>query len=225
VATAATVGLGALAITAVVVVMQEGQAPDRHVSLVGWGSEATLQLREDGDGGILLAPGIRFLEPIEGAARVDVYRLDLRTREFTPTTTPAWNRAPGDIVNCERAGLTPSAGVSVESNELHIRGRVVPMGGEVHRARLSPSGRLLAVLTASGVSMPRTSLIPTLGGKGMVGWRYHQLAAMPSGEAKGARVALGFGVSDPSPCWSPNDEIIIYSDPAFTDVSLVVVPR
>ena len=217
--------LGLLTLVAAVALMQDGPSADRRFRVTGWGAEASLATRSDENGGVLFAPAIRFVEPPEGAAVVAAYRLDLQTLDLQAVKKDAWDAARGNVVRCEVAGMTTRSNVRVEAGELRIGGKPVPVSGTVRDARLNPDGRLVAVLSASGVTIPRSSTMPTLGGSGIAGWRYHHLVEVASGKLTGSRVALGFGVADPALCWSPNGEVVVYADAAFTDVALVVVRR
>jgi hypothetical protein len=84
---------------------------------------------------------------------------------------------------------------------------------------------MVVVLSAVGASLPRVGLIPTLGGGGFAGNRYHQVVDAASGQPVGTQVALGFSLSDPAICWSPGGEVVVYADRAFRDVAVVVVRR
>jgi hypothetical protein len=217
--------LGVVAVTAVIAVVQvqNGRPPDRRYTPVGWGSEATLEIRDDGKGGLVFAPGIRFVDPPVNADRVDAYRLDWASLELRPGTRETWASAAGSVVQCERAGLSPQS-VNVVDGDLRVGGRTVATPGGARHARLSPDGRMAAVLSASGISVPRLAPIPALGGA-TVGRRSHRFVSIPSGELLGAPIDLGFGTSDPIPCWSPDGRAVIYGDPGFTDVSLVLAPQ
>src|SRR5262245_7007800 len=135
----AVLAAGALTIAVVVAKMQEERPLDRRYQPVGWGSEATLETRDDSRGGILFSPGIRFIEPPAGAERVDAYRLDLQSLDLTPTTRDAWMGAPGVVVQCDRAGLALGSAVAVVAGQLRVSGKAVSMRGEVRHARLSPN--------------------------------------------------------------------------------------
>jgi hypothetical protein len=208
-----------------VVWMASAQSVDATFRPVGWGSEATLQLRGDGAGGLLFAPGIRYIEPPQGAARHEAYRYDLALPELTPATSEAWSRAPGAIVDCDRAGLSPASRVDAETGGLRLDGRAVSMSGRVRHVRVSPDERFVAVVTASGIPTPSASPVPALGGRAILGWRFHHVLSKSSREQIGPPAALGFGVSDPMPCWSPDGRIVIYANPAFTTVAIVRVPE
>jgi hypothetical protein len=203
--------------------MALAQNADARFDVIGWGTDATLQLRQDGDA-LLLAPGIRYVDPPAGAAREDAYRFDPDRRELTAIPAATWTVAPGAIVDCDRAGLAPSR-VQVEDGALRVNGRVVTGTGRVRHARLSPDGRFVAVLSASGVPVPSLSVIPTLGGSAFLGWRRHRLVATSSGELVGPALDIQFGVTDPVPCWSADGRTVAYADPAFTEVSFVFIPQ
>ena len=208
-----------------VVWIASAQSVDATFRPVGWGSEATLQLRGDGAGGLLFAPGIRYIEPPQGAARDAAYRYDPARPELTPATNEAWSKAPGAIVDCDRAGLSRTSQVDAQSGGLRLDGRIVSMSGRVRHVRVSPNEQFVAVVTAFGIPTPATSPIPTLGGRAILGWRFHHLLSKSSRDPIGAPVALGFGVSDPMPCWSPDGRIVIYANPAFTNVAIIRVPE
>jgi hypothetical protein len=218
---AAVAIVGFIAIVLAITWMMDAQSADRYFELAGWGSEATLELRQDAGGGILFAPGTRYVDPPLGAAREDVYRLDRTGLELTPLGSPAWNAAPGEVLPCDRAGLV--TGVGLDSGELRFEGRSVPVPGRVLQARISPDGRVVAALSARGVPIPAVRLIPTLGRSAVLGWRYHHFLAFPSGKEIGSPVSLGFGIADPMLCWSPRGDMVIYFDHAFTEVALVRV--
>lgn len=222
---AATLGLIAVIVAISLSLGRDDRPPDRRYRPIGWGSEATLEIREDGETGLLFSPGIRFVEPPTGVERVDAYRLDWTSLELTPTTRDAWARASGQTTPCERAGLAPGSALGVVNGELRIAGAEVPTRGHVRHARLSADGRMAAVLSATGITMPSLAPIPALAGGNIAGWRYHQFVAIPSGERVGPPVALGLGISDPAPCWSPNGRAVIYADSGFTNLSLVLAPR
>ncbi len=221
----AVLAVAVLAIGIVAAYRQDAVQPDRRHRLVGWGSDATLEMRDAGDGGVLLAPGIRIIEPAAGAARVSAYRLDLQSLDVQPVAHAVWMSASGAIVECDRAGLAPASRFDVTDGRLQISRRPVSTHGTVRHGRLSPDGRHVAVTSASGASMPRLSPIPTLGGGSVVGWRFHQFVRVPTGDLHGPLVALGFGAADPFPCWTPNGEAVVYADAGFTDIALVLVPR
>lgn len=201
--------------------MAFGQAADARFQVAGWGSEATLQMRRDASA-VLLAPGQRYLDPPAGAAREDAYRFDPGTRELRPVPVESWKAATGDVVDCDRTGLAPSR-IQVDGGELRVDGRAVPVSGRVRHARMSPDGRFVAVLSAWGIRIPSLSLIPTLGGSAVLGWRYHHVFAIPSGDPVGPSIAIDFGVSDSVPCWGPDGRMVVYADPAFTEVAFVLV--
>ena len=110
-----------------------------------------------------------------------------------PVTTETWSAATGDIVDCDHAGLELVSGFSADGEEFLIKGRAVPIAGRVRQARGSPDGRLVAVVSASAISLPSTSVIPTIGGPRIVGWRYYRLISGASGRPIGDPVGLGFG--------------------------------
>jgi hypothetical protein len=95
----------------------------------------------------------------------------------------------------------------------------------VRHARLSPDGRFVAVLSATGVSVPSPSVIPTLGGGGVAGLRQHRLFSTASAAPVGPAISIDFGVSDPVPCWSADGRTVAYADAAFTRVSLVFIAQ
>lgn len=217
--------LAGLLTLAAVTMTQSGSDADHRYRLTGWGSEASLAIRSDRAAAVLLAPGTRFDEPPVGADRVAAYRLDLTTMTMQPVPEEDWMRASGPIVRCESAGIGPRTTVRFDAGELRIGSRTVTVAGSIRDARVSPDGRRLAVLTASGVRLPRLSPIPTLGRGGIAGERYHQTVDMASATPVGQRIALGFGVSDPMVCWSPGGEVVVYADPAFTEVAVIDVRR
>lgn len=174
---------------------------------------------------MLFAPGIRYVEPPVGAARHEAYRYEPGAPDLTPATSEAWSKAPGAIVDCDHAGLSTATGVDAESGDLRIEGRTVPMSGRVRHARVSPDDRFVAVVTASGIPTPSASPVPSLGGRAILGWRFHRVLSKSSREQVGPSIALGFGVSDPLPCWSPDGRMVIYANPAFTSVAIVRVPQ
>ena len=202
--------------------MALAQAADARFIVTGWGSEATLRMRRDGDA-MLFIPGVRYVDPPAGAPREEAYRFDPGRHELSPVSAAAWTAAAGAIVDCDRAGLAP-ARVQVDDGSLRVDGRVIAGAGRVRHARLSPDGRFVAVLSASGVPVPSLSVIPTLGGSAVVGWRRHRLFATSSATPVGPAIALDFGVSDRVPCWSADGQIVTYADPAFTTVAIVFVP-
>ena len=203
--------------------MSLAQAPTATFAQPGWGSGATLQLRADGAGGLLFAPGIRYIDPPAGVLRHDAYRYEPGKRALMPVTTETWSAATGEVVDCDRAGLELASGVSADGEEFLIKGRAVPIAGRVRQARGSPDGRLVAVVSASAISLPSTSVIPTIGGPRIVGWRYHRLISVASGRPIGDPVGLGFGSSDPTPCWSPDGRLVLYADAAFATLAVVRV--
>jgi hypothetical protein len=204
---------------------QQGRSPDRTYQPVGWGSEATLELRDDGPDGLLFAPGIWILQPPVNAERHGAYRLSWASLELIPSTQTAWSSASGSVEQCDRAGLTPRSTLREVDGALFISGHPIATRGQVRHVRLSPNGQLAAVLSASGIRAPDFSPMPALGGGGIVGWRFHQFVTASGGEASTPSIGLGFGVSDPIPCWTPDGRAVVYADPAFTDVSLVLAPR
>jgi hypothetical protein len=213
---------GVLVVSLGVAWMARAQSADAHFDVTGWGSDATLRLRQDGDA-LLFAPGIRYVEPPTNMPREEAYRFDPDRRELTPVPAATWTAAAGAIVDCDRAGLVASR-VQVDSGELRVDGRVVAGSGRVRHARLSPDGRLVAVLTASGIPVPSFSIVPALGGSAVVGWRRHRLFVPSSGAPVGAAIDIDFGVSDPVPCWSADGRIITYADAAFTRIAFVFIP-
>lgn len=96
-------------------------------------------------------------------------------------------------------------------------------GATALAARVSPSGRWVAVLSAAGP--PDPSPLPFLTGGGASGEHFHQVLRLADLRPIGPAVKLPIDTSHRvfTPCWSPDEGFVIYSNHFHEQVSVVSV--
>ena len=152
-----------------------------------------------------------------------VYRYDVHTRSLSAVTNQEWVNASGPISKCSGLGSTPPAvGVRFDGPNFKviIRDQPVATAGRIALDYLvSPTGNWVAILSATG------PVIPTLlYDRGRVlGQRYHEGAPVPGAASTGKpiRIPIISTTGVQLPCWSADENFVVYTDPNFS--SLVVV--
>lgn len=189
---------------------------------VGWGGSAELLTRM-GSNGVLFAPGIRYGPPAEGLERAEAYRWDPSIGRLEAVSKTDWDGAAGDIVECERAGLTPK--VFVYGGRLQADGRTIELPAEARDARLDPSGRRISVLLGWGYRYNAPSIAPGFGGPKLLGFREHVFVRRDDGIVFGKRHTIRFGTRDPRICWTPDGQHVVLYDLMFREVTIVPAPK
>lgn len=153
-----------------------------------------------------------------------VYRYDPRAQVLSLVSIEDWKNAQGSIVECEKQ-IQPSEYFIDESHHLWFGKKPIKVNGNtVLKVLASPSGKLLAVLSADG---EWKSTIPFVGGGVPSGQHYHQILSVDEGEALGKPVRLPLGNRNGrrigAVCWSADDRYVVYADFLFSRVSIVSV--
>jgi hypothetical protein len=181
-----------------------------------WGADGALSMRHES------APGGALL--LRHSAAGAVYRYAPAERTLAPASEEEWRRG-GPLVSCEEQ-LPPRPSVlridPKSDRLLAADGREVRTAGRVVLAmRSSPSGKWVAVLSADGPK--RVSAFPSIAGGGASGQHYHQLLSLPDAAPRGEPVRLNIGAADQvlTPCWSPGESFVAYTDLLFFKLSLV----
>lgn len=156
-----------------------------------------------------------------------VYRYDSQKQKVDTVTVAEWERAGGPIAKCGDQRVfwaAPSAlHLDDQKRRLFVRQgerEVSTAGGVPLNYQTSPSGKWVAVLSASGPKVP--SFMP-LSGDVVLGPRYHQVMSLPDTVPFGSAVRVP--VLSPTQvvdlCWSADEGFVVYTHPNF--FSLVVV--
>src|SRR5918912_622814 len=112
---------------------------------------------------------------VKHSDRPEVYAYDPAGRSLAPAAAGAWERATGAVADCESqfAPDPPALRIDPETHKLRAGSREVATAGKTAVVlRASPSGRRVAVLSATG-SMTE-GLLPFLAGGHPTGQRLHQ---------------------------------------------------
>lgn len=185
-------------------------------------SDELMLRRETKEGGALL---------IKRSDQETVYRYDTQTQSLSAVSDAEWQKAGGPIAKCfDYKTPKPARDVIVTHNEpkhLLLIGkpgalREVPTaGGYPLQDEVSPSGRWVAVLSATGPAIP--SVMP-FGGDAILGQRYHEILSLP--DAYQVSKPIRFPVGDTKHffhmCWSADEDFVVHTHWLYT--YLVVVP-
>jgi hypothetical protein len=211
----------AAVLTVLLIAVGSSRADTRPLNLRGWAAPASLQMRIARDGHILLHPGTAYVEAPAGAHGDEAYELDPVSLKIASATAAMWEAAPGTIHQCDREGVPNPRRLRIEQNRVvKIDDRAVQTYGLPRGLALNHEGNILAVLSARGSVRPGSPL-PFIGEKErVVGPRYHEFFSFPSGHPLAKPLALQRD-DDPTPCWDPDDKLIIYSDDLFSKVNIV----
>ena len=163
-----------------------------------------------------------------------VYRYDPQTRRIGPVSDAQWQSSTGPITNCSDYSTRkpvsegPMITIDVREHKLLIgkpdAWRKVPTAGGYPLAfKESPSGRWVAVLSATGPAI--RPLLPGVGaGDWILGQRYHEIISIA--DATPGESAIKFPVDDTADffhmCWSADEEFVV--DTYWQYTYLVVVP-
>ena len=186
---------------------------DKHIGELNSGR--LLLRRETEAGGALLLK------------RVDletVYRYDTSARTLDGVTDKEWLNARGLITRCSDQHAKPDRvriRIDRDHHKLLVGEREVPTAGSVPLSSLSsPSGSWLAVLSATGPTVPPFTL---LNGERVLGQRYHQVVSLPDAVSTGnaTRIPVMNTVTTLELCWSADERFVVYNDGSFA--SLVIV--
>jgi len=124
-----------------------------------------------------------------------------------------WDNAVSITSNCQSQTYEPSCRLQQASPyKLTFDGQQTKTAGKsVLQIAVSPSGKYVAVLSATG--SPRKSFLPLIGGDSIGGRRYHQVFRASNGAPIGDPVRLkeaNFKDNTIHPCWSPDERYIVY---------------
>ena len=162
-----------------------------------------------------------------------VYRYDPETRRISAVSDSQWQESTGTITNCfnyftrKPVSNGPSITVNEPEHKLLIgkpgAWRELPTaGGYPLDHKESPSGRWVAVLSATGPAIP--SPLPIIGADLILGQRYHEIMLIADGTPVGR--AIKFPVNSTKDffhmCWSADEEFVVHTYEIYT--YLVVVP-
>lgn len=168
----------------------------------GWRQPGTLQLRMEGDGFLM-----RHNLPA-------VYRWRPGAPALTEAGPAEWEAAGGSIYDCGKPLIPPPQTAELDAKSMTLRGpkgTVETAGRSVLAIRLSPSRKLLAVLSADGSRAG--SILPFLGGGSYSGTHFHNTLSYPDLNGLGAPVRLPRQRETDilAPCWLA-DRYVVYSD-------------
>jgi hypothetical protein len=153
-----------------------------------------------------------------------VYQYDPQTGTFSAVTDKEWLNASGPTAKCmdELAKPNPvQIGVDNVTHKLIIAGREVPTAASLALgSQSSPSGKWLAVLSATG---PAISLFSMMSGDRVLGRRYHEVKSLPDAVSSGHSIQIPVvdTITTLQLCWSADEKFVVYNDGSFS--SLVVV--
>lgn len=180
-----------------------------------WRRQGALLLRREAPGGALLLK----LDTSEV-----VYRYDPARRSLSPAGEAEWRRAAGRVARCAEQLQPPPQVLRVDPrvDRLLAGGREVETAGATALwLRASPGGGWAAVVSADGPK--RRSLLPFIGGGGASGQHYGQVFALPGATPRGgaARLQPAGARQILTPCWSPDEEFVVYSEMFFFSLYVV----
>lgn len=189
---------------------------------INYYDEDLMLRRESKEGGALL---------IKRTDLETVYRYDPQQRSLSEVGDAEWQKAAGPIAKCFDYGTRKPARDVIVNHDEHKHKlsigkpgelREVPTaGGYPLKDEVSPSGRWVAVLSATGPAIP--PLMPFTGDF-ILGQRYHEILSLP--DAHRISKAIRFPVRDINDsfyrCWSADEEFVVHTQSQF--IYLVVVP-
>ena len=177
-----------------------------------YGDRFELRRESDGAGALLM----------KHSRREVVYSYDAERNTVTAVTDEEWQRARGTVAQCGQQFLKTEAMRVTQEHKLLAGGREIQAAGQtVLDAVESPSGRWVAVLSATGRA--GTSVLPFSAGGGAAGQHYHQLLSLPDliWKGKPARVPTPQDFESLIPCWSADEQFVLYRQINFNYLSVV----
>lgn len=162
-----------------------------------------------------------LLLSIEGTG---AYRFDPAVGEFELVDDAAWEGASGPVADCGPQ-LVSESPFSVPGFTLMYEGVPVAVAGDsAVTLRVAPQSAVVGVLSADGARP-----VPFLGVPSFTGQHYHELFCESEGNRIGSAAKIGVGTVRDSPvhvCWTPDEEYVIYADPAadFDIFNVCIVP-
>jgi len=191
----------------------------------GWGQPGALLMRQADQGSLLLrhlttieAIDFRYGHPVEDPARDAppvIYRFISTARKLDEFSLEAWDD-PNDVVDCaQQFGRMDRWLVhDMSARVLRFKGNLVRTRGKtVLFAALSPDGKYVAVLSTTG--KPIEGPIPFFSGEIVLGPRYHEVFKCADGARAQRTQVLADALQAGLPCWSPDGQQVIYTDPDF----------
>lgn len=153
-----------------------------------------------------------------------VYRYDPNRRSLSAVTEKEWSGARGVIAKCSDQQAAPDRiqiRIERRNRKMFVGQREVSTAASIPLGYLtSPSGKWMAVLSATGPVVPAVMLFS---GDRVLGARHHEIMSLPD------TVSAGSSIQIPVPntlttmqlCWSADEKFVVYNDGSFS--SLVVV--
>jgi hypothetical protein len=197
-----------------------------------------LLLRSDADkNGLLLKRFDYSYEEKAGEAKAKekVWRYDPKAITLSLASATDWEKASGPVGDSYgRSDWSSSSSLVRIDRKTSTRqvllkdGRKLVTAGETPLDfAISPSGRKVAILSASGGRSSSGSLLMPFGGNGwIVGQHYHQVWLLPSGLPLGEAVRLPLRSKyDIKLRWSPDEKYVMYNDSWFRLVFVPVLPE
>lgn len=177
-----------------------------------YGDRFELRRESDGAGALLM----------KHSRREVVYSYDAERNTVTAVTDEEWQRARGTVAQCGRQFLKMEGMLVTHEQKLLAGGREIQAAGQtVLNAIESPSGRYVAVLSATGRA--GTSVVPFSSGGVAAGQHYHQLLSLPdlTWTGKPARVPTRQDFETLLPCWSADEQFVLYRQINFNYLSVI----
>lgn len=176
-----------------------------------YGDQFSLRREAEGAGALLLKHGRRDV----------VYKYDPDRRTLTAAGGGKWQQARGAVAQCN--SQFPKAELLVtQAHKLLAGGKEIPAAGKtVLSVGEAPGGKLAAVLSASGEVAG--SVIPFSEGGGASGDYYHQLLSLPGMTWVGAPVRVPSRHDTLIPCWSADEQFVVYRQTNFNYLSIIRV--
>lgn len=193
--------------------LQTPEWKDKHIGELYSGR---LQLRRETQaGGALLLKRVD-LEP--------VYRYDPPRKTLNAVTDKEWLNASGPIANCMDQLAKPGRvriRVDHGTHKLLVAEREVSTAASLALSSLSsPSGNWVAVLSATGPTIPAFAL---LSGDRVLGRRYHEVKSVPDAVPAGKSIQIPVvdTITTLQLCWSADEKFVVYNDGSFSSVAVV----
>lgn len=192
------------------------KTPDWKDQHIGELHSGHLQLRRETEAG-----GSLLLKRIDLET---VYRYDPNTRTLSAATNKEWSGARGPIAKCSDQQATPDpiqVRIEPSKRKMFVGEREVSTAASIPLSYLtSPSGKWMAVLSASGPVLPAMMLF---GGDRVLGARQHEIISLPGTVSAGSstQIPVPNTLTTMQLCWSADEKFVVYNDGSFS--SLVVV--
>ena len=192
------------------------RTPDWENQHIGELDSGHLELRRETEAG-----GSLLLKRVDLET---VYRYDPNTRSLSAVTEKEWSEARGVIAKCSDQQAAPDRiqiRIERRDRKMFVGQREVSTAASIPLGYLtSPSGKWIAVLSATGPVVPAVMLFS---GDRVLGARHHEIRSLPD------TVSAGSSIQIPVPntlttmqlCWSADEKFVVYNDGSFS--SLVVV--